>query len=105
MADDDTYLTVSQVCAKLPGARGARRLSPSTITRWILAGCPARTGGQVKLAATRCGGRWLVRPDDLDAFFAALAGETPTEPTKHPADATRRKAVDRATKQLIQAGA
>jgi hypothetical protein len=43
-ADPDDYLTVSQVCRRLPGARGARHVTPSTVTRWILLGCPARDG-------------------------------------------------------------
>lgn len=99
------FLTVSEVCAKLPGCRGARRVCPSTVTRWILNGCPARSGVRVKLAATRCGIRWLVRPEDLDAFFAALAGETAPEPAKPRPPAARQKAVARAAAQLEAAGA
>ena len=46
-------LTVSQVCSRIPGARGARHVTPSTVTRWILTGCPSLTGKRVKLVATR----------------------------------------------------
>jgi hypothetical protein len=77
---DDQFLTLSQVCRRLPGARGAQRVAPSTVTRWIISGCPSRTGERVKLTATRAGGRWLIRPADLDTFFASLAGSTDSEP-------------------------
>jgi hypothetical protein len=39
-----SLLTVSQVSARLPGARGAKGVSPSTIARWITDGCPGRAG-------------------------------------------------------------
>lgn len=74
-------ITVGDVCARLPGSRGAKRVSPSSITRWILNGCPARTGERVKLRATRAGGRWLIDPEDLKAFFDRLGAEPPDTAT------------------------
>jgi len=65
-------LTVSQVCRAYPGCRGKPSLSPSTVTRWILRGCPSLSGERVKLSATRVGGRWLIDPANLQAFFTAL---------------------------------
>lgn len=85
------YLTVSQICRQFPGARGSRHPSPSTVTRWILLGCPGRDGTRVRLAATRCGGRWLVRPDDLDAFFRALAADPDPSPAVALRSPARRK--------------
>jgi hypothetical protein len=104
---DDLPLTVSQVCRRLPGARGARNVTPSTVTRWILAGCPARSGVRVKLAATRAGSRWLIRLADLDAFFAALKGESSDTPPAAPpvrATAARRRA-EAAGRELARRGA
>lgn len=75
---NEALLTISQVCRRLPGARGAEHVTPSTVTRWILHGCPARSGSRVRLNATRAGGRWLVLPADLDRFFTALADESDT---------------------------
>ena len=81
-------LTISRICRSLPGARGSASVSPSTVTRWIVLGCPGRTGTRVRLRAVRAGGRWLVAPADLDAFFAALAadpatpGDAPSAPPK-----------------------
>ena len=68
-------LTLSEVSSLIPGRRGSRRLAPATITRWINAGCPARGGLRVRLAATRAGGRWLVSQAALDVFFQALAAD------------------------------
>jgi|SRR5262245_20647243 len=80
MSTDSDQLTVSQVCRRLPGARGARNVTPSTVTRWILLGCPSRTGERVRLTATRAGSRWLIRLADLDEFFAKLKGDISDAP-------------------------
>src|SRR5262245_5954530 len=71
-------MTVAQVCRSIRGARGNDTLSPSTVTRWILSGCPSRGGERVTLAAVRVGGRWMVAPEALEAFFAALASTGPS---------------------------
>jgi hypothetical protein len=100
------WLTVSEVCRRLPGARGARHVTPSTVTRWIVLGCPARDGTRVRLAATRAGGRWLIRAADLEMFFAALAADptTPaTTPTRTPA--ARRRTSEAAARELERRGA
>lgn len=68
----EVRLTVSQVCRAYPGCRGKPSLCPSTVTRWILRGCPSLNGERVKLHASRVGGRWLIAPSDLEAFFTAL---------------------------------
>ncbi len=69
------YLTVSQLSRLLPGSRGAKYVTPSTVTRWITDGCPARSGEVVKLKAVRIGHRWMIDPADWRAFTAALTGE------------------------------
>jgi hypothetical protein len=105
MSVDPDLLTISQVCRQFPGARGARHVTPSTVTRWILAGCPARDGARVRLAATRCGARWLIRPADLDVFFAALAAD-PAPPAAPPRSPTARaNAAERAAHTLEKLGA
>ena len=101
-------LTIAQVCELLPGARGNKRVSPSTATRWILKGCPSRSGVRVKLKASRGGGRWLVAPDDLEAFFAALAATDVAAPPPTPQSRTetqRHAASERAARELERRGA
>lgn len=103
---DQSHVTVSQICKKYTGSRGAPHLNPSTVTRWILEGCKARDGNRIRLAATRVGSRWLVRPADLDTFFAALAAEPAsgdsTDPTPTQPSASRAAA---AAKELARRGA
>jgi hypothetical protein len=100
----DDILTIGQVCGRLPGARGAKRVTPSTITRWITRGCPSRTGERVKLRAIRAGGRWVVRECDLAEFFLQLAGDaTPPTPPRSPT--ARNKASERAAEELKEMGA
>ena len=104
--DPSPLLTIAQVCRRIPGARGASRLNPSTVTRWILTGCPGRAGARIQLPATRVGGRWLIAPDALDAFFAALAA-TAVAPKPPPRTPSRREgdASARAARELERRGA
>jgi hypothetical protein len=107
MSADSELLSIAQVVSRLPGSRGARRVHPATVTRWILAGCPARDGRRVKLAATRAGSRWLVSEYDLHVFFAALAVDpdsAPPAPTPRTTTAGR-KASERAAAELEARGA
>lgn len=101
-------LTTIQIAKSIPGSRGAERLNPATVTRWILRGCADLSGKNVKLKATRAGNRWLVYQSDLDAFFAALAAD-PTDGQAVPSDAAQHDAAnaaaDRAGKLLQAAGA
>ncbi len=108
MSIDPDLLTISQIVARLPGSRGARRIHPATITRWILDGCPSRDGHRVKLVATRAGSRWLVRESDLQAFFDALAADptanlSSSQSTRTPT--ARDKASERAARELERMGA
>jgi hypothetical protein len=106
MTANPDQLTVSQVCARLPGSRGARRVCPSTVTRWILAGCPARDGTRVRLAATRAGSRWLVRESDLQVFFAALGADpSSTAPSVPRTSSALQKASELAAAALKAMGA
>ena len=78
------------------------------MTRWILAGCPARDGTRVKLKATRAGSRWLIDPADLEEFFRLLAAEPVSAPSPPTTPVTNEKASERtlaASESLIRRGA
>jgi hypothetical protein len=103
-------LTVSQICRSIPGSRGKPSLSPSTVTRWILRGCPSLSGERVKLKASRVGSRWMVDPADLEAFFDALGSSRSGEDAPKPgadvrSSRERRLASTRAAKELERRGA
>jgi hypothetical protein len=56
-----------------------RRPVPARIIRWINDGVLV-AGRRVRLAATRVGGRWQIRPCDLEAFIVACnCGRRPVE--------------------------
>jgi hypothetical protein len=48
-------------------------VSVSSLTRWILSGVLGRDGVRHKLAASRCGGRWVIFEDDFERFMDALS--------------------------------
>ena len=96
--------TLTQIARQIPGARGAKQLHPATLTRWILTGAKSTDGTTVRLKATRCGHRWLVRAADLHDFFEVLAG--PAEgPAAVRTPGQRRRASERAATQLKNMGA
>lgn len=102
-------MTVSQVCRAIPGSRGNQSVRPSTVTRWILIGCPARNGDRIKLKATRCGSRWLIDPIHLAEFFDALGCITPNAtapaPRQQRTASRRQSAAVRAAQELKRRGA
>jgi len=108
--EPEPLLTISQVCRRIPGARGNERITPSTVCRWILVGCPARNGQRVRLAATRAGSRWIVKLTALEEFFASLgatdpATSTPAKQHVPRTEAQRRTASEAAAKELERRGA
>jgi hypothetical protein len=103
-----TLLTVAQLERMIPGRNGRKGLNPSAVTRWITSGCRARNGERIHLAAIRIGGRWMIRPADLDAFFVALAATDPpstTTPRRRRTPEQRRRASEAAARSLIARGA
>ena len=64
----EQLINLSVAAARYPGHRGDTRLSPATLTRWILRGARSVDGRTVRLEAIRCGHRWLTSHE-------AMAGE------------------------------
>ena len=92
------------VCPTARRSRSEAHIT-STIVRWIVAGCPGRTGERVRLRATRAGSRWLVAADDLDAFFEALGADptnTPATTTPTRTAAQERRSHTAAKKKLVE---
>ena len=102
----EKLITLSDAVASIPGNRGAKRLHPATLTRWILKGALALDGRRVRLEATRLGNRWLTSAESLSRFSAALA--TPAAETATPAPRSptaSRRASDAAVRELERRGA
>src|SRR5262245_53781183 len=106
VTSDDT-LTLAEACALLPRGRNGSRPHLSTVLRWILHGAPTPDGcGRVKLAAVRCGAKWVTSREALRAFAAAL---TPSQSATHASlppntRRQRQKASERAAKKLEEIG-
>jgi hypothetical protein len=66
------YLTLSQVARHFPPSRNARPVHVATVTRWIVQGALLRNGTRLHLQAIRAPGRWLVEPEAVEEFLAAL---------------------------------
>lgn len=103
MLTDEPLISLAQAAAPIPGHRGAARLHPATLTRWILKGVRAVDGRRVKLEALRIGCRWLTSRAALARFAAALGpADAPPPP---PSTAARARASDRAGAELERRGA
>jgi hypothetical protein len=98
-------LTLTEACALLPRGRHGSRPHLSTVLRWITHGSPAADGRRVRLAAVRCGGKWVTSRTALNEFVAALTprpgGDAPQAPRTA---AQRRRAAARAERELEKKG-
>jgi hypothetical protein len=103
MSNEAPLITLAQAAARYPGHRGAVRLHPATITRWILRGVRALDGQRVRLEAVRVGCRWLTSEAALARFAAALAMSCDPTPPRSPA--ARNKAAEAAARELEKLGA
>jgi hypothetical protein len=98
-------LRLREVGDYLPTGRRGKRLSLSAALRWVLNGVILSDGRRVRLEAVRCGGKWITSLEALERLAAAqtprLDGD-PVPPPRNPA--ARRRASERAAKELEQAG-
>lgn len=104
MMHEEPRLTLSQAAARYPGHRGAERLHPATLTRWILKGARAVDGRRVKLEAVRLGCRWLTSEGALRRFADAL-GVPAADDAPAGTPTARQRASDRAAADLRAMGA
>ena len=104
MLHEEPLISLSQAVARYPGHRGAKRLHPATLTRWILNGVKAVDGRRVKLEAIRLGCRWLTSEAALQRFADALsAPPADSAPTRSPS--ARQAESERADDDLRAMGA
>jgi hypothetical protein len=87
-----------------PGRNGAKP-TLSCILRWILNGVKGPTGDRIRLEAVRLGGRWIISREAIQRFAERLTPRLGCETAPVPRTPTeRRKASERAAKELEQAG-
>lgn len=105
---DEPLISLGQAAKKFPGSRGADRLHPATISRWIVRGVVAPDGRRVRLEALRVGHRWLTSSGALARFADALAhalaaGQDAPAAARTPTQ--RQRASERAEEELRKLGA
>jgi hypothetical protein len=99
----ETLISLCQAASRYPGHRGADRLHPATLTRWILRGVRALDGQRVRLEAIRVGCRWLTSEAALARFAATLGATNDVTPPRSPA--SRSNAAEDAGRELEEMGA
>ena len=104
MLNEEPLISLAQAAARYPGHRGAKRLHPATLTRWILTGVKALDGRRVKLEAMRVGSRWLTSEAALQRFADALGAPAPSNPPSRT-PTTRQRASEKADAELRAMGA
>jgi hypothetical protein len=99
----DDALSLREASLVLPRGRNGSRPHLSTLIRWITRGAPAPDGCRVKLAAVRCGGKWVTSRQALREFCEAL---TPAQVDRASSrtSTTRQRASQKADEQLERVG-
>jgi hypothetical protein len=79
---------------------------PASITRWILRGILLRSGERLRLIAERQPNRWVVTEAAVRDFIARLTADRLGEHAPSPPEVTasRRRAADRAERELTAIG-
>jgi Protein of unknown function (DUF1580) len=101
----ETPIRLDDAAKLVPPSRGGKRTHISTILRWILTGAKSPTGESVKLEAARLGGKWVTSREALQRFSERLTPDlNQSNEMIIRSPNMRRKAVERAEKQLDQIG-
>lgn len=100
----ESALTLSQAAKLVPSYRAGRPTHVSRLVRWITNGVRTDDGRLVKLEALRLGGQWVTSALAIQRFAEAM---TPSEADIHSPSqntASRRKAAERASRELDAIG-
>jgi hypothetical protein len=107
------YLTVAEVAKRFPPSRCGRPVHVGTVTRWVTLGARLRDGRRLRLKADRLPGRWIITPESVDEFIAALTADRSGTPMSAPPAydparartlAASRRAAERAGRELDKYG-
>lgn len=99
----EKLLSLADAAKFLPAGRRGRPVSISCLLRWIVVG--VRTpSGKVRLEAIRVGSRWLTSSEALERFADRLTPRFDDAPARPRTTAKRRRASERAERELAQNG-
>jgi hypothetical protein len=100
----EPLISLRDAAKLIPPARQGRAVSFQCILRWVLEGAKAPNGERVHLEALRLGGRYVTSHAAIQRFAEALTPRTDTRPSPHRTPRQRRRAAERAEKELERMG-
>jgi hypothetical protein len=96
--------TLTHAARRVPRTRQDKPVTLGCLIRWVSRGVKGPDGERIRLEAARLAGRWVTTPGAIRRFVEA---QTPRDaecaPTKRP-PGRRRRASERAAKELERAG-
>jgi hypothetical protein len=96
---------LTRLAKRVPSYRGDRPATLSRLLRWVLTGVNSPSGQRVRLEAAKLPGGWISTPQALARFIQRqtprVDGELPPKPRS---PAARRRANERAARELDAAG-
>lgn len=102
----EPLLTLSVLGRRVPGRGSENRISPRSLSRWIMRGASMGKGERVYLEAIRSPGGWLTSEAALVRFFDSLAAKSMPNSRKTPrTPAARTHASEAADAELKRLGA
>ncbi len=101
---EEPGLNMSQATKYFVSSRGNRPAHKSRLIRYITHGVNGPNGGRVYLEALRQGNQWVTTPSAIQAFCEALTPERADVKPTHQTSASRRRASDRAGRELTKRG-
>lgn len=100
---NEQLINIKSLPGIIPPGRNGKRLSYSTLWRWVLQGVKTPTG-PVRLEALKCGSAWLTTMSAVERFLSAQTPQFDTSPAPTRTPGQRQRAAERAAKQLESVG-
>jgi hypothetical protein len=101
---NEMLMSLPEICSLLPPGRNGSKPHLNTVLRWVLKGVRLPSGECVRLGASRCGSKWISSREALARFMAALTPNLDTDPPTARTPTARKRAVERAEKNLEKIG-
>jgi hypothetical protein len=102
------YRGLAEIARRFPSNREDKQVHIATLTRWILKGCRASDGSQIKLRAVRFPAGWRTTDewvsDFLDEITRDRHGVLDARTNLIHASAQRRREIERADRECKAAG-
>jgi hypothetical protein len=87
---NEAIISIHEAAGQIPGRRPGKKLSFTTLWRWIIKGIRTGDGQVIRLEAVRLGARWVTSREAIIRFSAKLTPPTDAPPaTRTPASRQR----------------